>query len=92
MERPVAELWIFPTLVTLNKVFLTNEKLEKIATSQQGFYLLVLLSTEKALFETKHINTFMSKKGRPIFVFNNKEFTHLMYACLIKYYIFTLSL
>lgn len=37
MERPAAVLLIFPTLITFSQVFVTNGKLEKIATSLQGF-------------------------------------------------------
>lgn len=37
MERPAADLLISPTLFTLSNALVTNEKLEKIATSQQGF-------------------------------------------------------
>lgn len=36
VERPAADLLIFPTLVTLSQVFVINGNLEKIATSLQG--------------------------------------------------------
>ena len=71
------------------------KSLRKLPQVNRGFQNLTPMSLfpwrEKAFFEMKHINTFTSKKGKPIFVFNTTGFTHLIYACIILH-IYTLPL